>query len=172
MCEWVSDALKTHITRNFRMTPAKTEAVMVQARQAVQSPTPLTPAADSAETARKLVDKLHASGQLKAGFLLRVLHQNQIELFEFAFAKILSVEIGKFRQLFYDHGPRPVAMACRAAGIDRAVFATVYNLSRQARLMAAVITPEQRGEVEAVFNVLSKSDATADLQTGRLAAAG
>ncbi len=154
------------------MAPGKTEAVIVQARQAVQSPAPVTLSTDPVETARKLVDKLHASGQLKAGFLLRVLHQNQIELFEFAFSKILGVEINKFRQLFYDHGPRPVAMACRAAGIDRAVFSTVFNLSRQARLMTAIITPEQRTEVEAVFDILSKTDATADLQTGKLAAAG
>lgn len=172
MCGWVSDALKTHITRNFQMTPAKTEAVIGHARQAIQTPGPTTPNNDSAETARKLVDKLHASGQLKAGFLLRVLHQGQIELFEFAFAKILGLEITKFRQIFYDHGPRPVAMACRAAGIDRAVFSTVFNLSRQARLMAAVITPEQRVEVDSVFNILSKSEATTDLQTGRLSAAG
>jgi uncharacterized protein (DUF2336 family) len=172
MCGWVSDALQAHITRNFQMAPAKTEAAVSQARQAVQSPAPLTPAANSAETARKLVDKLHTSGQLKAGFLLRVLHQNQTELFEHAFAKILGLEVGKFRQIFYEHGPRAVAMACRAAGIDRAVFATVFNLSRQARHMAAAITPEQRVEVEAVFNALSKTEAVTDLQTGKLAAAG
>jgi uncharacterized protein (DUF2336 family) len=172
MCGWVSEALRAHITRNFQVAPVKMEAIIVQARQAVQSPAPITPSTDTADTARKLVEKLYASGQLKAGFLLRVLHQGQIELFEVAFAKVLDVEITKFRQIFYDHGPRPVAMACRAAGIDRAVFSTVYNLSRQARLMAAVITPEQRAEIEAVFNVLSKTDATLDLQTGKLSAAG
>jgi uncharacterized protein (DUF2336 family) len=172
MCGWVSEALRTHITQNFQMAPAKTEAAMVQARQAVQSPAPLIPSTDSSETSRKLVDKLHISGQLKAGFLLRVLHQTQTDLFDHGFAKILGIEVGKFRQIFYEHGPRPVAMACRAAGIDRAVFATVYNLSRQSRHMSAVLTPEQRAEVDAVFNALSRTDATSDLQTGRLAAAG
>jgi uncharacterized protein (DUF2336 family) len=172
MCGWVSEALRTHITRNFQMAPAKTEAAMVHARQAVQSPAPLIPSTDSSETSRKLVDKLHISGQLKAGFLLRVLHQNQTDLFDHGFAKILGIEVGKFRQIFYEHGPRPVAMACRATGIDRAVFMTVYNLSRQSRHVTAVLTPEQRAEVDAVFNAFSKTDATSDLQTGRLAAAG
>jgi uncharacterized protein (DUF2336 family) len=172
MCGWVSEALQAHITRNFQITAAKAEAVIVQARQAVQSPAPITAATDGADTSRKLVDKLYASGQLKAGFLLRVLHQNQTELFDNGFARILGIDVGKFRQLFYDFGPRPVAMACRAAGIDRAVFATVFNLSRKARNIPANITPEQRAEVEAVFNGLSKTDATSDLQTGKLAAAG
>jgi uncharacterized protein (DUF2336 family) len=172
MCGWVSDALQAHITRNFQMAPAKAEAVIVQARQAVQTPAPISAATDSTETARKLVDKLHTSGQLKAGFLLRVLHQNQTELFDHGFARLLGLDVGKFRQIFYDHGPRPVAVACRAAGIDRAVFATVFNLSRKTRNIAASITPEQRVEVDAVFNALSKTDATSDLQTGKLAAAG
>jgi uncharacterized protein (DUF2336 family) len=167
MCEWVSDALKTHINRNFQMTPVRTETAVNQARVAVQTPATLKPAGDSAETARKLVDKLHAAGQLKAGFLLRVLHQNQMELFEHGFAKIIGLELSTFRQVFYDHGPRPVAMACRAAGIDRCVFTTVYNMSRHA---TATITPEQRTEVDAVFNMLTKADAASDLQLGKLAA--
>jgi uncharacterized protein (DUF2336 family) len=171
MCDWVSEALRVHITRNFQMAPAKAEAVIVQARQTVQSPAPIAVPTDSTETARKLVDKLHASGQLKAGFLLRVLHQNQIELFDFAFAKVLGLDVGKFRQIFYEHGPRPVAMSCRAAGIDRAVFATVFNLSRKAHNMPAAISAEERAGVEAVFNA-SKTDATSGLQTGKLAAAG
>jgi hypothetical protein len=62
-------------------------------------------------------------------------------------------------------------MACRAAGIDRAVFATVFNLSRKARNIPASLTSEQRAEVEAIFNA-SKTDATSGLQTGKLAAAG
>ena len=172
MCNWVSDALKAHITRNFQMAPAKAEVVVTQARQAVQTPAPISPSSDSSETARKLVEKLHSSGQLKAGFLLRVLHQNQTELFDHGFAKLLGLEVGKFRQIFYEHGPRPVAMACRAAGIDRAVFATVFNLSRKARNIAASLTAEQRAEVDAVFNALSKTDASSDLHTGKLAAAG
>jgi len=171
MCGWISEALQTHIVRNFEIQPAKAEAVVVDAQRAIQTPMVSTPS-DGAETARKLVEKLHGAGQLKAGFLLRVLHQNQMELFDHAFARLLGLEVAKFRQIFYEHGPRAVAMACRAVGIDRCVFGTVFNMSRQARSIALTMTSEQRAEVEAVFNALTKTSAAADLQAGKLAAAG
>ena len=172
MCDWVSDALKDHITRNFQIEPQKVEAVVVQARRAVVEPQSPSAPLDSIETARKLVEKLHASGQIKAGFLLRVLHQNQIELFDHAFARLLGLELNQFRGIFYHAGPRAVAMACRAVGIDRCVFATVFNMSRQSRSVVPTLTPEQRGEVEMVFKILSKTEAAADLKAGKLAATG
>ena len=45
-----------------------------------------------------------------------------------------------FRTGFYESGARVVALACRAAGIDRSVFTTVFNLSRQARSLPAALT--------------------------------
>jgi hypothetical protein len=101
---------------------------------------------------------------LKAGFLLRVLHQGQSDLFDLAFARLVGMELNAFRRAFYQHSPRAVALACRAVGIDRAVFATVFNLSRQCRSIPPTITPEQRAEVENVFKVFSRTDAIAILQ--------
>ncbi len=80
---------------------------------------PSDPPADSAQ---KLIEKLAVSGQLKAGFLMRVLSQGQIDLFELAFARLLELDLTRFRQLFYDGGVRVVALACRAGGIDKAAF--------------------------------------------------
>ena len=156
MCGWVSDALKTHITESFAIPVKKIEPVIQQARAAVQSE---TPSADGNDNARRLIDKLSSAGQLKAGFLLRVLHQGQTELFELAFARLLEMEPPKFREAFYEHGPRAVALACRAVGIDKCVFATVFNLSRQARGVRPSLSTEQRAEVEKVFNAFSKTDA-------------
>jgi hypothetical protein len=56
-----------------------------------------------------------------------------------------------------------VALACRAVGIDRCVFATVFNLSRQARKMRPVLSAADMGEVQAVFNIFSKPAAMAEL---------
>lgn len=162
MCDWVSDALKSHITANFQMAPQKAQAAVASAVRAVQSPP--QPPASGGDSTNKLVDKLFGAGQLKAGFLLRVLHQGQSDLFDLAFARLTGIELNAFRRSFYERGPRPVALACRAVGIDRAVFATVYNLSRQSRAVAATITQEQRAEVENVFNAFSKSDAAAIFQ--------
>jgi uncharacterized protein (DUF2336 family) len=163
MSEWVSEALKAHITSNFDVNAQKTVVTVSEAHHAVQS-APANPQTDSGDPTSRLVDKLHTAGQLKAGFLLRVLHQGQSDLFDLAFARLVGMELNAFRRAFYQHSPRAVALACRAVGIDRAVFATVFNLSRQCRSIPPTITPEQRAEVENVFKVFSRTDAIAILQ--------
>lgn len=160
MCEWVSDALKTYIAKSHNIGADEIGANLRQASQAVQLP----PSGDGADNGRKLIDKLAIAGQLKAGFLLRVLQQGQIELFELAFSKLLGVDPQKFRDVFYRRGPRPVALACRAVGIDRCVFSTVYNLSRQARSISPILSQDERGEVDAVFNTFARREALGILQ--------
>lgn len=165
MCGWVSDALKSHIVQSHRVSPEAVAEALGQASKAIMEP---GGKADFIESSRKLVDKLAAAGQLKAAFLLRVLHQGQMDMFETAFAKLLNVDVPAMRRLLYENGPRPVALACRAAGIDRCVFPTVFNLSRQARGYRPALSAADRTEVENVFSAFTKSDALARLQSVEL----
>lgn len=163
MCTWVSNALKTYIVQNYAVERGRLEAALVGAESVVTSE-PAPPKTPPAESASKLIDKLAAAGQLKAGFLLRVLHQGQIDLFDLAFARLLELPLLKARQALYEGGPKPVALACRAVGIDRCVFQTVFTLSRKARFMKPVLTPTDIVNVEGVFNSFTKSTALAELQ--------
>lgn len=162
MCGWVSDALKVYIAQNYSVEPAKLDAAFAHAQTIIKSE-PATAKTPPAEGAQKLIDKLATAGQLKAGFLLRVLHQGQIDLFDLAFAHLLEMPLEELRMTFYENGPKAVALCCRAVGIDRCVFATVFNLSRQARKMRPVLSVRDMGEVEAVFNIFSKPAALAKL---------
>ena len=162
MCEWVSEALKTYIRTNYAMAPKNVDTALSEANLVLNSPPagPLDPPADSA---RKLIEKLAVSGQLKAGFLMRVLSQGQVDLFDLGFSRLLDMELAPFRTGFYDGGARLVALACRAAGIDRSVFATVFNLSRQARGLSVVLTGPDHGAVDAVFSGFTRETAMDEL---------
>ncbi|HEY0282825.1 MAG TPA: DUF2336 domain-containing protein, partial [Rhizomicrobium sp.] len=162
MCEWVSDALKTYISHNYNVEAGRLDAAFEHAETIVKSE-PAAPKTPPAEGAQKLIDKLSNAGQLKAGFLLRVLHQGQIDLFDLALARMLDLPLPELRQILYEKGPKPVALACRAVGIDRCVFATVFNLSRQARKMRPVLSASDMSEVETVFNSFSKPGAMMEL---------
>ncbi|HXR95941.1 MAG TPA: DUF2336 domain-containing protein, partial [Rhizomicrobium sp.] len=124
MSAWVSDALKSYIQARYKMTAARIDNALTEAAEILQRP-PGALSDPPADSAHKLVEKLAVSGGLKAGFLMRVLSQGQIDLFELAFARLLEVDLTRFRQLFYDGGARMVALACRAGGIDKAAFPTV-----------------------------------------------
>jgi uncharacterized protein (DUF2336 family) len=154
MCEWVSEALKSHIAQSHPFAFETFSHATGQAQQTVQSAKPT-----AADGSRKLVDKLAAAGQLKAGFLLRVLHQGQMELFELAFARMLELAPADARRVLYESGARPVALACRAVGIDRCVFSTVFNLSRSARRLPTRLAPNEKAEVESVFDGFSRAEA-------------
>lgn len=163
MCAWVSTALKAYIVDNYNVDPTRIRTAIREAEGTVKGPA-TGPKAAPAESASKLIEKLYAAGQLKAGFLLRVLNQGQADLFDIGFAKLLDLSLTELRQILYEHGARSVALACRAVGIDRCVFPTVFNLSRQARTMRPVLTPADMAVVEAVFNEFSKAAALAEIQ--------
>jgi uncharacterized protein (DUF2336 family) len=163
MCDWVSDTLKTFITTNYRMTPKGLQVALGEATRMVKIPPP-PPKETPAESAQKLIDKLAASGQLKTGFLMRVLSQGQMDLFELAFARLLEIDVTSFRTIFYNGGARTVALACRATGIDRAVFATVYNLSRQARGLPVTLGPSDFQTVDTVFSGFMRQTALDELR--------
>jgi uncharacterized protein (DUF2336 family) len=160
MCGWVSDALKSHLVRFHRIDPTTAADAVGLGSQSIQ----MLPPPEVADSSWKLVDKLATSGQLKAGFLLRVLQQGQLDLFELAFARLLQLDYPQVKRVLYEGGPRPVAMACRAVGIDRCVFPTVYNLSRHARRIHPLLRPDDRVDVETVFSSYSKAEALARLQ--------
>lgn len=164
MCGWVSDALKIYLAESGKLRPEAAAAAVGAASLAVRFE-PATGGTDAEINARKLVDKLASAGQLRAGFLLRVLQQGQFDLFDVAFAKLLELPIVEFRRMFYLGGPRPVALACRAVGIDKSVFTTVFNLSRTAQKAPPPLTLDERADVEHAFAGFSKPEALARLHT-------
>ena len=93
------------------------------------------------------------------GFLMRVLGQGQTDMFDIAFARMLEVDLAGFRKVFYEGGARSVALSCRAVGIDRAVFTTVFNLSRQSRRMPAILAKTDLSAVDTIFTRITRQAA-------------
>ena len=162
MCEWVSDALKTYIRTNYTVSPKKLDAALGHVRLVLNS----EPASNDspADSAQRLIEKMAQSGQLRPSFLMRVLSQGQMDLFDLGFARLLGLDAPHFRKVFYQQGVRAVALACHAAGIDRSVFATVFNLSRQAHGMPHHLDAKDQNVAAAVFKQLSRQRALDELR--------
>lgn len=160
MCEWVSEALKSHIARRYQVSRISAGQALDHAVRRVQSPQQ-----QATDGSHKLVQKLAAAGQLKAGFLLRVLNQGQTDLFDIAFARLLDLDQAGLRRVLYEGGARGVALACRAVGIDRCVFQTVFTLSRQAHRIVPQLSTQDRADVDVVFASYGKAEAMARVRT-------
>ena len=57
-----------------------------------------------------------------------------------------------------------MALACRAAGIDRSVFNTAFNLSRQARSLPSYLSSQDSKDVDLVFTSLTRQAAMDELR--------
>jgi len=162
MCEWVSDALKTYIRTNYTVSPKKLDAALGHVRLVLNSePASNDPPGDSAQ---RLIEKMAQSGQLRPSFLMRVLSQGQMDLFDLGFARLVGLDAAHFRKTFYEKDVRAVALACHGAGIDRSVFATVFNLSRQAHGKPHHLSTTDQGAAAQVFKQLSRQRALDELR--------
>jgi uncharacterized protein (DUF2336 family) len=154
----VSDALKSFITQHFQIDAAKLDHNLQAATNS---------AAKGIEiSAQRLVEKLYAAGQLKPGFLIKSLHQGQSELFEWAFAKLLGVTLDEARLLIYRRSPATLAIACRAIGIDRSVFATIFNYTRMSSSQSLTLSAQDRSETDRVFQSVTPQAAREKVRLG------
>jgi uncharacterized protein (DUF2336 family) len=82
------------------------------------------------EMQRRLIDKLHAAGQLRPGYLVRVLREGRLALFAAALARLGGFPPEQVREAM--DGPRPelLQLACATVGIDRSAFPTILHMVR------------------------------------------
>jgi uncharacterized protein (DUF2336 family) len=74
---------------------------------------------------RRLIDKLRASGQLRAGYLIRAIREGRLSLFVHGLAALGGFSVAQVREALTATTPEALYYACAAVGIDRAVFPAV-----------------------------------------------
>lgn len=126
---WVGQSLRRAIVDRFDVDVAQLDASLA-ASMSDRKPRPKRNGPDSSQI--KLVEKLAAAGQLKPGYLLRVLKEHQLGLFEAALAKLGGFHVEDVhRAVMSPDRPELVALALAAIGLDRSVFPTVLEMVRQ-----------------------------------------
>ena len=65
--------------------------------------------------------------------LVQLLRQGEISLFEAVLGLLTNLRDNLVRRLIYEPGGEGLAIACRAIDIDKAIFGSIFVLSRKAR---------------------------------------
>ena len=131
MYYWVSAAVRNYIIENFDVDIDDLDDQMSATVSDV-----LADKKDGDETgvaAERLVDRLFDGGGLSADFALKSLHQGQVSIFEFSFAKMVGIRPVLARRIVYEPGGEALGIACRAIGLERTVYLQFYQLTRKAR---------------------------------------
>lgn len=131
---WVGQALRQAIGERFPVdTYALDRALAASARAAANGlaePRNARAEVDALariEMERRLVAKLDRSGMLRPGYLVRALQEGRLGLFEAGLATLGGFTPAQIRCAMRAATSEPLALACMAVGIDRAVFPAVLE---------------------------------------------
>jgi uncharacterized protein (DUF2336 family) len=86
---------------------------------------------DRDEMERRLIDKLQAAGQLRAGLLIRAVREKRLSLFTHGLSALGGFAACQVRAAMTAPTPEALYYACAAVGIDRAVFPTLLTELRK-----------------------------------------
>lgn len=131
---WVGQALRQALAERFRLDPKLLDEALTQSVTEAH-------AGASAAKARardgereameaRLIEKLHAAGQLRAGYLVRALQEGRLSLFAIALATLGRFELDHVRRVIDSERPELLGLACAAVGIDRSVFPSILEMVR------------------------------------------
>jgi uncharacterized protein (DUF2336 family) len=135
---WVGQALRNALVERFRLDPKRIETALAAAvaeshAAGVDGKGLVVVAREDEREAmeRKLIDKLHAAGQLRPGYLVRALREGRLSLFCTTLAMLGRFEADHIRRAVDSDRPELLALACAAVGIDRSVFPTILGMVRE-----------------------------------------
>ena len=131
---WVGPSLRAAIVSRFRidvevLDRAPAAAVKGASDGSMRESAPV--AAEQEDMERRLIAKLHAADLLRPSYLLRVLREGRLSLFEAALAALGELPLEAVHRAARAEQPDMLALACAAVGLDRGAFSTLLGLVRE-----------------------------------------
>lgn len=134
---WVGRALRQTLVEQFQIDGEALDKALAETLQevhdgVVEPAPPATAVRDGEreEMERRLIDKLHAAGQLRPGYLIRALREKRLSLFAAALARLGRFDGDHVRRALNSDQPELLALACASVGVDRSVFPSLLQMVR------------------------------------------
>lgn len=147
---WVSAALRKHITEHYRIDEAEIDDKLQDAIHEILGRGELVKVA--LRKSQELAEKLNAAKAITPQLLIQTLRQGEIVLFEDLLSGLTELRTNLIRRFVFEPGGEGLAIACRAAGIEKADFASIFLLSRSARPGDKVVDPNELSRVLHFFD--------------------
>jgi uncharacterized protein (DUF2336 family) len=145
MYAWVATELKTYIETKYKVAPQVLDGSLIASLEEVAAEHQPEISWNDAEL--QLADAIRAERINDPAVLVRLLKSGHVSLFEALFARYLGIGIRLARRIIYQPDGRALAVACRAAGIERPVFAALLDLVQPPPAAAKEAAPAERSAV-------------------------
>jgi uncharacterized protein (DUF2336 family) len=162
---WVSAATRQHIIANFDIDQTELDASLeATAKDLIgEASTEL----DKVSRAAEIADRLAEIDEISPQLLIEVLRQGEVPLFEAMYAKLTGLRPRLVSRIVYEPGGEALAVVCKAVGIDKPNFASLFMLTRKAHAKDKVISPRELTPVLEFFENIKPQSAAALLERWR-----
>ncbi len=127
---WVSAAVRQHIVKNFSVDPIEIDdSIEAVVKDKIEAEITDGHQVNEAEQAAREID---SQGKLTEEFLVTLLKDGEVSLFEASFARSTKIPLKLARRMLYEPGGESLAMACKAGGFSAEMFTELYRLTRKA----------------------------------------
>ena len=152
---WVGAALRQHLVDGYGLDPATLDPMVEKsALEGAKEMAEVRRAQEDASATQKLAHELREKGHLNADMLLKVLRQGEIQLFEAMLSEWSRIPPSTLKRLVYQSGGQPLAILCKALGIDKPTFTSIFLLSRVGRRDEQIVDP---GELASVLKLYDQA---------------
>jgi len=163
----VSAALRKYILTHFEIDPnlldenlgKSVEALMAEIRSKSH---------DGGWDRVELSELLAHANALSPRFLIELLREGEISVFEAILAEMAGLRLTLIRRFVYEPGGEALAIACKAVRISKADFASIFLLSRQARPGDKTVDPQELPTALDMFDRIREETARKVVQRWRL----
>ena len=151
---WVAAALRSHILGRLDIDPTLLDDLLLTVVRHFASEG--APSDEGPERRRSaaaaLAAQLDPKTQITPQGMIHILRDGEVSLFEAALGRVTGLEPPRLHRVLYDPGGRSLAIVCRATGIEKPVFASLFLLSRKGRPSEKVTDPQEVAQVMALFD--------------------
>jgi uncharacterized protein (DUF2336 family) len=165
---WVSAALRSHILEHFDVEASHLDDQLENiAVTKARGPGEGRAGPEPAKPADVLADRLVEQRKVTPDFLVQVLRQGEVPLFEGLFGKLSGLKAPRLQSVLYDSGGEGLAIACRAMEMPKPTFATIFLLSRRGRTGKQIVNPRELSRALMLFDKMSPGTAAEVMKSWR-----
>ena len=168
---WVSAALRSHIVETFDVDPSQIDDHLERASGGVapgpepRQDEPRQAGSEKEKPAEALARRLTEQRKVTPDFLVQVLRQGQVPLFEALFGELSGLKAPRLQDVLYDSGGEGLAIACRAMEMPKPTFATIFLLSRRGHTGKQIVDPRELSRALLLFDKITMTAAAAVMKS-------
>jgi uncharacterized protein (DUF2336 family) len=168
MCLWVSAALRSYIVETFEVDPSQIDDHLERTSGSVaRGPQSRQDEPEKETPAEALARRLTEQRKVTPDFLVQVLRQGEVPLFEALFGQLSGLKAPRLHDVLYDSGGEGLAIACRAIEMPKPAFATIFLLSRRGHTGKQVVDPHELSRALLLFDKITLAAAAAVMNSWR-----